>query len=132
MLRSNAHDCTSSGSVTTWPGSTASASVIRSSIRRPSQYDKTAFSRTFDVTKLLREGGNAIGVELGRSYFASPQPPGLVDLGELLFGLSKAQWWEEPRLLAQLDVTLADGSTRRIATDGEWKIGDGPTRDALY
>lgn len=98
----------------------------------PSQYDKTAFSRTFDVTQMLRAGRNAIGVELGRSYFASPRPPEPVDLGDALFGLSMAQWWEEPRLLAQLDVTLADGSTRRIATDGDWKIGEGPTRDALY
>jgi alpha-L-rhamnosidase len=98
----------------------------------PSQYNKTAFSRTFDVTQLLGEGRNAIGVELGRSYFASPQPAGLVDTGEVIFGLAKAQWWQEPRLLAQLDITLTDGTIRRIVSDGTWKIAEGPTRDALY
>jgi alpha-L-rhamnosidase len=98
----------------------------------PSQYNKTAFSRSFDVTPLLSEGSNAIGVELGRSYFASPAPQQATDLGEAMFGMAKAQWWQEPRLLAQLDITLQNGTTQRIVTDGSWKIADGPTRDALY
>lgn len=98
----------------------------------PSQFDKTAFSRTFDVTKLLKEGNNAIGVELGRSYFASPAPPAVFDLGDTLFGLSQATWWEEPRLLAQLEITRRGGARQVIVSDDTWKLADGPRRDALY
>lgn len=98
----------------------------------PSQYNQTAFSRTFDVTRLIRAGQNAIGVELGRSYFASPAPPAGFDLGDTLFGLSKAQWWQEPRLLAELEITTADGTQQLVASDGSWAMADGPRRDALF
>lgn len=98
----------------------------------PSQYNKTAFSRTFDVTSLVKSGDNAIGVELGRSYFASPAPPAGFDLGDVLFGLSEAEWWEEPRLLARLQLTMQDGSKHVVVSDDQWKIADGPRRDSLY
>lgn len=98
----------------------------------PSQYNKTAFSRTFDVTRLVRNGDNAIGVELGRSYFASPAPPAAFDLGDTLFGLSRAQWWHEPRLLAELEVTTQDGDKHLVVSDDSWTMADGPRRDALY
>lgn len=91
----------------------------------PSAYDKTAYSRTFDVTHSLREGGNAIAVTLGRSYFATPT------MSKDLFGLSNAPWRAEPRLLAQLDIVFSDGTTQRVISDGKWKISDGPTRDSL-
>lgn len=85
----------------------------------PSQYDHTTFSREIDVTALLASGRNAIGVSLGRSYVSGIAGPG-------------TPWIAEPRLLAQLDVTLADGSTRRIVTDGAWKLADSPITDWMY
>ncbi|NUU25933.1 MAG: family 78 glycoside hydrolase catalytic domain [Streptomycetaceae bacterium] len=92
----------------------------------PSAFDQTAYSRTFDVTRMLRKGAHAIGVTLGRGYFAAPgMSPDLV-------GQANAPWRAEPRLLAQLDITFTDGTARRIVSDGSWKIADGPTRDALY
>ena len=33
---------------------------------------------------------------------------------------------DRPALLAQLDITLADGTVRTVATDGEWRSGIGP------
>ncbi|MFF0085835.1 family 78 glycoside hydrolase catalytic domain [Streptomyces canus] len=92
----------------------------------PSAYDQTSYSRTFDVTTMLRKGGNVIGVMLGRGYFASPR------MSPDLFGLSQAVWRGEPRLLAQLDVMFTDGTSQRVVSDGHWKITDGPVRDALY
>ncbi|XVQ11559.1 family 78 glycoside hydrolase catalytic domain [Spirillospora sp. CA-255316] len=92
----------------------------------PSAYDQTAYSRTFDVTPALNRGDNAIAVTLGRGYFATPKT------SPDLFGLSKAPWRAEPRLLAQLDIELTDGTTQRVVSDGSWRIADGPTRDALY
>ncbi|MBK3563613.1 alpha-L-rhamnosidase [Streptomyces sp. MBT62] len=93
----------------------------------PSAYDQTAYSRTFDVTKSLRGGDNAIAVTLGRGYLSTPETTPTT-----LFGLSKAPWTQEPRLLAQLDIVFSDGTRHRVVSDGTWKITDGPTRDALY
>ncbi|MFB4420781.1 family 78 glycoside hydrolase catalytic domain [Streptomyces sp. QL37] len=85
----------------------------------PSQYDTTAYSRTIDVTGLLRKGENTIGVMLGRSYVSGVGGP-------------QSVWVTEPRLLAQLEVTSADGSTQRIATDDSWQMSDGPLRDWMF
>ncbi len=90
----------------------------------PTQYASDAVSRSFDVTELLRRGENAIGVMLGRSYFAETA----VDT----FGWGSRADRHEPRLLAQIDVTYRDGSTARIVTDGTWQMTDGPITDDLY
>ncbi|MGI3224239.1 family 78 glycoside hydrolase catalytic domain [Streptomyces sp. GTA36] len=92
----------------------------------PSAYEQTALSRTFDVTNSLRKGDNVIAVTLGRGYFSAPT------FSPDIFGLSKAAWRDEPRLLAQLDITFTDGTTQRVVSDRNWKIADGPTRDVLY
>ncbi|MBE8476130.1 alpha-L-rhamnosidase [Streptomyces justiciae] len=93
----------------------------------PSAYDQTAYSRTFDVTKALRSGDNALAVTLGRGYLSTP-----ATTPTTIFGLSKAPWTQEPRLLAQLDIVFSDGTRRRVVSDDTWKITDGPTLDALY
>src|SRR4051794_17862980 len=69
----------------------------------PTQFNKTAVYRTFDVTNLVRRGGNALGVMLGRSYFGATS-------SENLFGWGLSTFRHEPRLLAQLDITYRDGS----------------------
>ncbi|MFC8427979.1 family 78 glycoside hydrolase catalytic domain [Streptomyces sp. NPDC057253] len=93
----------------------------------PSAYGQTAYSRTFDVTKALRGGDNALAVTLGRGYLSTPSTTPAT-----IFGLSKAPWTQEPRLLAQLDIVFSDGTRRRVVSDDTWKITDGPTLDALY
>ena len=85
----------------------------------PSQFDRTIFSRSIDVTALLRSGKNAIGFMLGRSYVSGIAGPG-------------APWILEPRLLAQLDVTHADGRIEHLVTDGLWKMADSPIHDWMY
>lgn len=92
----------------------------------PSQYDQVAWSRSYDVTRLLRQRSNAIGVLLGRGYFSPPTIP--VDP----FTQSMAPWREEPRLRASLVIRFADGSEKRVVTDASWKIADSPTRDSFY
>ena len=85
----------------------------------PSQYDRTAYSRTIDVTELLREGENTLGVVLGRSYVSGVGGPDAV-------------WACEPRLLARLDIVLRNGGTRRIVSDRTWQMADGPIRDWMF
>src|SRR4051812_11519668 len=90
----------------------------------PTQYEKTAVYRGFDVTRMLRRGPNAISVMLGRSYFSQ--------VGADSFGWSVRPDRHEPRLLAQLDITYRDGSTARVASDGSWQMADSPITDDLW
>ena len=76
-----------------------------------------------DVTGLLRAGDNAIGAIVGDGWAR----------GRLGFGGARNHYTERPALLAQLEVTLADGTIRTVRTDSEWRSGSGPLRGSdLY
>ena len=77
-------------------------------------YTRRAFYVTFDVTKDLQKGANAVGVTLGsgRYYWRGYG---------MNFGL--------PRLLLQIEAELDDGTLTRLLTDGSWSFTDqGPIR----
>jgi alpha-L-rhamnosidase len=82
----------------------------------------------YDVTSLLRKGGNAIGALLGNGWY-DPLPLkmwGWLNLREHL-AIGK------PRLRLQLNVELADGSRRSISTDESWRTAGGPIlRNSIY
>jgi len=64
--------------------------------------------QTFDVTGLLREGANALGVMLGDGWYR----------GRLGFGSGRRNiYGDRLALLAQLEITYADGTTERIVTE---------------
>ena len=82
-------------------------------------YDKHAMVMTFDVTGHVRDGANAIGVLLGNGRFFAPRI--LTPTATKTFGF--------PKLLFQLRLDYADGSTETVVSDGAWKITDqGPIR----
>jgi len=82
----------------------------------PTDYSKTVKYNTFDVTKLIAEGQNAIGVTLGNGRFFTMRRSNVRD-----FGL--------PRLLLQLEIEFADGSRQTVVSDESWRItADGPIR----
>jgi alpha-L-rhamnosidase len=88
-------------------------------------YDKRVLYVTHDVTQMLHEGRNALGVELGRGFF------GLTT--STAWNWNKAPWQGTPRLLLQLEVTFTDGTRKVVATAPEWRSTDGPTRsDSVY
>ena len=75
--------------------------------------------QTFDVTDLLREGRNALGVMLGDGWFR----------GRLSFGGGHRNiYGDRLALLAQLEITYADGTVERIVTDDSqaWRAATGP------
>ncbi|MBN1310485.1 MAG: family 78 glycoside hydrolase catalytic domain [Anaerolineae bacterium] len=75
--------------------------------------------QTFDVTSLLHEGRNAIGVMLGDGWFR----------GRLGFGGGRRNiYGDHLALLAQLEITYADGTTERVITDEIWRAATGPIR----
>jgi alpha-L-rhamnosidase len=81
----------------------------------PTDYSKRVPYNTFDVTGLLTQGKNTMGVILGNGRFFSMRIPWF-----RTFGL--------PQLLSQLEVTYEDGATDIFVSDASWKVTiDGPT-----
>ncbi|GIM95965.1 alpha-L-rhamnosidase [Paractinoplanes toevensis] len=66
--------------------------------------------QTHDVTALLHEGRNDVEILLGNGWFR----------GRLGFQGRRAIYGDRLAALAQLEVTLADGSTHVLNTDGSW------------
>ncbi len=82
-------------------------------------YDKRVFYVTYDVTRQVNAGANAIGVILGNGRFYAPrvQDP----IGMRSFGT--------PRLLLQMNLEYADGHKQQIVSDEGWKMTEqGPIR----
>ncbi|WP_198536385.1 family 78 glycoside hydrolase catalytic domain [Streptomyces resistomycificus] len=78
-------------------------------------YHKRIQSQTYDVTKLLDSGDNAIGASLATGWWA----------GKVGLGWSR-QYGDAPALVAKMRITYTDGSVQWIATDGSWKAANGP------
>ena len=79
-----------------------------------SSYDKRRFYVSFDITKELKSGANAVGVILGNGRY---------------WGKMHSRVFGRPTLLAQIELEYADGTTAKITTDEYWKATDqGPIR----
>jgi alpha-L-rhamnosidase len=86
------------------------------------QSTQRALYNTFDVTNLLAEGDNTIGVILGNGWYNQRD--------RIAEGF---MWYDTPRLLFQLEIEYADGSAETIVTDNSWKCQTGPLlHDAIF
>lgn len=84
-----------------------------------SEYNKTTFYNTFNVTDLLNDQRNAIGLMLGNGRYFAPrtEKPTLTRT----FGFPKA--------ICQLEIEYTDGSREIIKSDKTWKLtANGPVR----
>lgn len=89
-------------------------------------YDHRLRYDTFDVTALVRTGANALGGTLADGWFRGRLGPGAMMQRSAIYGGSLA-------LLAQLEITTADGGRHVVATDSTWTWAAGPvTRSSLY
>ena len=79
------------------------------------QYDERVLYSTDDVTDHLREGDNAVGIWLGRGWFAR----------------SARQWlgFGSPRARLELTVEYEDDTTDRLATGPDWTTAPSPVVD---
>lgn len=81
-------------------------------------YEQRVLYVVHDVTGLVRPGANALGVMLGNGWFNQDRvwsPTGLS--------------YGPPRLMAELRLTFADGSTAVIPSDERWRCAPGPVTD---
>ncbi len=82
-----------------------------------SDYTRSIYYVTFDVTSQLQQGTNALGVMLGNGWYAYP---GIRDFGPM-------------RLWGQLHIVYTDGTTTNIDTDPTWKSTTSPfTRTEVH
>ncbi len=72
-------------------------------------YDKRVQYQTYDVTDLLNHGKNVIGVILGDGWYC----------GHIGWE-NRQNYGNRPKLFAQLEITLDDGTIQTIATDRSW------------
>lgn len=86
-----------------------------------SEYNKRLFYNTIDITSLIKDGQNAVGVILGngryfgmRNYHGKPDP--LTQIPQVSYGL--------PRLLLQVRMLYSDGSSSLLVSDESWKVSD--------
>ena len=93
-----------------------------------SAYQRRVHSKTYDVTRLVKNGANAIGATLADGWYAGYVAYGLLtDQEGLVPGLNGRYYYGiSPALRVQLELDLADGSRRVIATDTTWKSATGP------
>ncbi len=72
-------------------------------------YAKRIQYQVYDITDLLAAGENVLGAVLGDGWAA-----GHVGMGE------RQNYVRQPQLLAQLEITLADGNTVIVSSDESW------------
>ena len=78
-------------------------------------YEKRVAFQSHDVTSLVRRGDNAIGAVVAGGWCTAA-----------LGGRAGACGAEPPRVMAQLEILLADGTLQTIITDRSWKAHAGP------
>ncbi|HLF32662.1 MAG TPA: family 78 glycoside hydrolase catalytic domain, partial [Cyclobacteriaceae bacterium] len=84
-------------------------------------YAKTIQYSVYDVTHMLQPGENAIGVIVGNGWY-NPLPLYLFNRLNLRNILTIGQ----PKFIAQMNITYADGSSESVVSDVSWKTGNGP------
>ncbi len=79
-------------------------------------FKRRVLYQTYDVTGMLQQGNNVLGVLLGGGWYSSPMT------------WAGVRYTPGPNLLrAQLDVTLADGTHQTVATGPAWQTASSAT-----
>jgi alpha-L-rhamnosidase len=74
-------------------------------------YNKRLQYQVYDVTDLLKDGANAIGLTLGNGWYR----------GHIGYDPTPNLYGKDIAALCQLNITYTDGTTETIGTDNTWK-----------
>jgi len=83
-----------------------------------SDYRKTVFYDSYDVTSMLRPGANALAVMLGNGMYSVKETPGRYQKFVGSYG--------PPKCIVQLHIELSSGKSIVVISDGSWKTKPGP------
>ncbi|XEC96149.1 family 78 glycoside hydrolase catalytic domain [Paenibacillus tarimensis] len=84
-------------------------------------YHTRVHYQTYDVTRLLGEGDNAIGVVLGSGWYC-----GQVGM------MNRNTYGVSPSFLLQLNVEYEDGTCGSVVSDESWTMNSGPIEYACF
>ncbi|MES2475299.1 MAG: family 78 glycoside hydrolase catalytic domain [Verrucomicrobiota bacterium] len=95
-------------------------------------YKNRIHSQTYDVTKLIHEGKNAIGATLADGWYSGYVAYGLLTGQEgLIPGINGRYYYGiSPAARIQLELELADGTRQTLITDPSWKTSLGPLTES--
>ena len=74
-------------------------------------YAKRVFYDTYDVTGFLNQNDNVIAVEVGGGWFCPPEK----------WWSWRCAWYGTPRMISEIEIEYADGTSESIASDNSWK-----------
>lgn len=82
------------------------------------RFDRRNLYVTLDVTALLNNGQNALGVMLGNGWYNHQSTA--------VWFFDKTPWRARPKFCMDVRITYADGTTETVSTDNTWKTSHGP------
>ena len=83
------------------------------------EYNKTAFYNTFDITKHLQSNKNTIGIILGNGRYFAPRTD----------HPNPTRTYGFPKAICQIEIEFKDGTKETVITDTTWKLTtNGPIR----
>jgi alpha-L-rhamnosidase len=80
-------------------------------------YSKRVLYQAYDVTASLKRGTNCIGIMLGTGWYDQTTPDA--------WGFHEAPWVAPPKVLLNILIEYADGTTDVLASDETWKFSTG-------
>lgn len=84
------------------------------------RYDQSVLYQTADITAHLRLGENVFGALLGNGWYNG--------FAQDAWDFRQAAWRDQPKLLLQAHISLADGTSLVLGTGCDWKAADSPIR----
>lgn len=81
-------------------------------------FGKRILYLTYDITGMIRNGQNCIGVQLGNGWFNEQTPT--------VWHFDRAPWRKRPQMICEIHLNYADGSREIVKTDDSWKTATGP------
>lgn len=81
------------------------------------RFDRRNLYVTYDVTKLIQSGKNAIGVLLGNGWYNHQSIA--------VWDFHRAPWRNRPTFCMDLHIVYADGTKEVICTDRDWRTKEG-------
>jgi len=82
------------------------------------RFDRRNLYVTYDVTRNLQQGKNAVGVILGNGWYNHQ--------AMAVWNFDKAPWRARPSFCLDLRITYTDGTTETITSGSDWKTSFGP------
>jgi len=81
------------------------------------RFDRRTLYVTHDVTELIKQGANAVGVVLGNGWYNHQ--------AMAVWNFDKAPWRNRPAFCMDLRITYEDGTTETIVSERDWKTSSG-------